>query len=90
MLAGAPVVRGDGHLRDLPSRARYIVETIAWQEASTLQYLQQETGLTRERLEEELPYSSSRVSCSRSAEMRRSIFEPRCEKNHDMRMTRYV
>ncbi|MDH3599402.1 MAG: circadian clock protein KaiC [Candidatus Tectomicrobia bacterium] len=54
ILAGMPVVRGDGHLRDLPSRARYLVEIIALQEASTLQHLQQETGLTQDRLEEEL------------------------------------
>ncbi len=54
VMAGAPVVREDGHLRDMPSRVRYLVEVMSQQGVSTLEQLQQETGLNRDRLEAEL------------------------------------
>ncbi|ETW98323.1 MAG: circadian clock protein KaiC [Candidatus Entotheonella factor] len=54
IMAGTPIVREDSHLRDIPSQGRYIVETLNRLGACTLDQLQDETGLTSDRLEEEI------------------------------------
>lgn len=47
-------MREAGHLRNLPSRGRYIVEILDRLGTCTFDQLQRETGLTLDRLEEEM------------------------------------
>ncbi len=54
VMTGTPVVREDGYLQEIPGQVRYIVEAMTRRGAMTLQQLQEETGLNRDRLEEEL------------------------------------
>ncbi len=54
VMTGTPIMRDDGHLRNLPSRGRYIVEILDRLGSGTLDQLQRETGLTLDRLEEEM------------------------------------
>ncbi len=54
VMTGTPVVRETGHLHDMPSRARYIVDILTQMGTSTLDQLQLETGLTLDGLEQEM------------------------------------
>ena len=54
IMAGTPIVKADHHLRDMPNRARYLIETIERLGMCTLRQLQRETELPLERLEEEM------------------------------------